>query len=889
MSRDPVCGLEILSSEETLSFQHQGKRYYFCSAPCLEKFKKNPSFYLTPEGTCPVEVKKEKSETSRSLLSEEFSIKTERLNLPITGMKCASCAANISQARSAIPGVKKVNVNLATNEASIFYDSHLVQPQTLIKVIQDLGYQVVTAKIEILIKGMSCASCVHKIETALKKEIGVLNAAINLASGKAVIDYIPHQTSPHRLKKIIEESGYQVIDDAGEKETEITPDLIFRQEYHSLKRRFFTGAVLGLLILLGSFRHFLPWIPPFLGNFFVLWALATPVQFFIGWPFYQGAWRAFRHRYADMNTLIALGTSAAYFYSVVVTLFPEVTKKGGMGTHIYFDTSSLIIVLILLGRLLEARAKSRTSEAIKKLSQLRPKSATIIQDGQEVEIPVEKVKVGDLILVRPGEKIPVDGLIKEGQSTVDESMITGESFPVKKKAGDEVIGATINKSGSFKFIATKVGKDTMLAQIIKLVEEAQGSKAPIQRLADIISGYFVPIVISIAILTFIIWFNFGPQPSLTRALLNFVAVLIVACPCALGLATPTAIMVGTGRGAEAGILIKGGETLEIAHQLDLIIFDKTGTLTIGQPRVTDIVTSNSFSPQEVIYYAASVERHSEHPLGEAILKKSSDLQIPLVEPDNFQAREGLGVEAQIQGKTVLVGSQRFMEQNKIRIHSLRSQALKLADGGKTPVFVAVDNEAIGLLAIADPLKKNAVNAIEKLKKMGLKVVMLTGDNRQTAETIAQQAGLDLVISELMPGDKVQEIKKLQNQGFKVGMVGDGINDAPALAQADVGIALGSGTDVAIEAADITLIRDDLWQVVEAIELSQKTIRTIKQNLFWAFFYNTIGIPVAAGALYPFLGLLLNPILASAAMAFSSVSVVSNSLRLRRLKLSKEEN
>ncbi|HEA65180.1 MAG TPA: copper-translocating P-type ATPase [Candidatus Aminicenantes bacterium] len=731
---------------------------------------------------------------------------------------------------------------------------------------------------------MDCASCVQKIEKALLQTRGVTKAVVNLAIEKAKIEYLPSETGIKEIKRAIESSGHKVLEFAPSEEVEDPEKLIREREYKKLKIKFIAGLFLGLLVFLGSSRHWFLWIPSFLGNFYVLWALATPVQFWIGWQFYKGAWGAFKHRNADMNTLIAVGTSAAYLYSVAATLFPSFFETGGIKPAVYFDTSALIIVLILLGRLLEARAKGQTSEAIKKLMGLSPKTARVIREGKEMDIPVEEVLVGDTIIVRPGEKIPVDGIVKEGKSAVDESMITGESIPVKKKAGDEVMGATINKTGSFKFQATKVGKDTALAQIIKLVQDAQGSKAPIQRLADVISGYFVPIVISIAIATFVIWFNFGPFPALTFALLTFVAVMIIACPCALGLATPTAVMVGTGKGAEKGILIKGGESLETAHKLDTIVFDKTGTLTRGEPEITDIVTQNDYSEEEILKYAASAEKVSEHPLGEAIIKRAREKKIELHDPKNFNAIEGHGIEAEVDGKKVLLGNLKLMQKQQIVVRNLEEKAEKLAGDGKTPMYISLEGKAAGLIAVADTLKENSLQAVEKLKKLGLEVIMLTGDNKKTAEAIARKAGIDKVLPEVLPEDKVHEIKRLQSGGRIVAMVGDGINDAPALAQADVGIAIGSGTDVAMEASDITLIKGDLRGVVSAIELSKRTIKIIKQNLFWAFFYNTAGIPLAAGVLYPFFGILLNPIFASAAMAFSSISVVSNSLRLRRVKL-----
>jgi Cu+-exporting ATPase len=800
------------------------------------------------------------------------------------GMSCASCASTIQRGLAGLKGVEKANVNFATSKATVLFQPQLANPEDFISSVRKSGYDVGTASLELPIQGMDCASCVQKIEKALLQTRGVTKAVLNLATAKAKVEYLPSETNFKEIKRAVESTGYKVLEVEPSEEVEDPERLIREKEYKRLRAKFIFGLILGLFVFLGSSRHWFPWIPSFLGNFYVLLALATPVQFWIGWQFYRGAWGAFKHRNADMNTLIAVGTSAAYLYSVVATFFPSFFETGGIKPAVYFDTSALIIVLILFGRLLEARAKGQTSEAIKKLMGLRPKTARVIRDGKEIDIPVEEVLVGDIVVVRPGERIPVDGSVREGKSAVDESMITGESVPVKKAAGDEVIGATINKTGSFKFQATKVGKDTALAQIIKLVQDAQGSKAPIQRLADVISGYFVPIVISIAIATFVIWFNFGPNPALTFALLTFVAVMIIACPCALGLATPTAVMVGTGKGAESGILIKGGESLETAHKLDTVVFDKTGTLTKGEPEITDLVSINAKSEQEILKYAASAEKVSEHPLGEAILKSARERNIEPLDPKEFKAIEGQGIEARVDGKDVLLGNIKLMKDRGIDIKNLEKKAEGFADEGKTPIYVSLDGKSAGLIAVADPLKESSVEALEKLKKLGLKVVMLTGDNRKTAEAIARKAGIDGVLSEVLPEDKVHEIKKLQSGGRRVAMVGDGINDAPALAQADVGIAIGSGTDVAMEASDITLIKGDLKGVASAIELSKRTIRVIKQNLFWAFFYNTVGIPIAAGVLYPFFGILLNPIFASAAMAFSSVSVVSNSLRLRRVKL-----
>ena len=740
-----------------------------------------------------------------------------------------------------------------------------------------------TERIDLPIGGMNCAGCAATIEKALRGLAGVESANVNFATARATVVFDPRTIGPADIEKTIVSAGYEVIHETGE-EGRDAERAAREREYRRLQREFWTGLALSLVIFIGSSLHFFPWLPRFLGSPWLLWALATPVQFWIGHRFYRGAWAALKHGRADMNTLVAVGTSAAYFYSAAATLFPGFFEAGGMKPAVYFDTSAVIITLILFGRMLEARAKGRTSEAIKKLIGLQPKTARVVRGGSEVDLPVKDVAVGDLVIVRPGERIPVDGLVVQGRSAVDESMITGESLPVEKKTGDEVIGATINKTGSFTFRTTKVGRDTVLARIIKLVEEAQGSKAPIQRLADVIAGYFVPAVIAIAILTFAAWIAFGPSPALSFALLNFVAVMIIACPCALGLATPTAVMVGTGKGAENGILIRGGESLEMAGRITTVVFDKTGTLTKGEPAVTDLFAAAPFSEEDVLRLAGSAERVSEHPLAEAVLKKAGDRGVVLSQATDFRALEGLGLEAVVEGRAVLIGSVKLMAGRGIGIPSQEAGTDVLSGEGKTPVFVAVDGRFAGFLAVADTLKDDSLRAVERLKQLGLDVVMLTGDSRRTAEAIARRAGIAAVVPELLPSGKVEEIRKLQGAGKRVAMVGDGINDAPALAQADLGIAIGTGTDVAMEAADITLMKDDLAGVPQAIELSRRTIRTIKQNLFWAFIYNVIGIPIAAGVLYPFFGVLLNPMIASAAMAMSSVSVVSNSLRLRRVRL-----
>jgi Cu+-exporting ATPase len=736
-------------------------------------------------------------------------------------------------------------------------------------------------RIDLPIGGMNCAGCAANIEKALRNLAGVENANVNFATARATVFFFPRLIKPVDIEKAIQSAGYEVIKVEGENE-EDAERLVREREFKRLNRAFWVGLGFSAVIFLGSSPQFFPWLPRFLNNHILLWALATPVQFWIGRRFYKGAWAATRHGRADMNTLVAVGTSAAYLYSAAATLFPSFFAAGGIAPpEVYFDTSAVIITLILFGRMLEARATGQTSEAIKKLIGLQPKTARVRRDGAEIDIPVKDVAVGDIVVVRPGEKLPVDGVVTKGRSAVDESMLTGESLPVEKKEGDEVIGATMNKAGSFEFRASKVGMNTALAQIIRLVREAQGSKAPIQRLADVIAGYFVPVVIGIALLTFSAWMAFGHKPALTSALLNFVAVMIIACPCALGLATPTAVMVGTGKGAENGILIKGGESLETAGRITTIVFDKTGTLTKGEPEVTDFFAAAPFSEEDVLRWTASAEKTSEHPLAEAILKKALNRDIALSETGNFRVLEGLGIEADVDGRRIAIGNERLMAERGIEFGAFAERAAELSRQGKTPVYIEADGRPAGLVAVADTLKENSALVVDRLKRLGLEIVMLTGDNRRTAEAVAKLAGIETVVSELLPADKVREIQRLRESGKKVAMVGDGINDAPALAQADIGIAIGSGTDVAMEAADITLIKDDLDGVAQAIVLSRRTIRTIKQNLFWAFIYNVIGIPVAAGVLYP---LQLNPMIASAAMAASSVSVVLNSLRLRRASI-----
>ena len=820
-------------------------------------------------------------------MEEANSAKPEKARIHITGMTCTTCAGTVEKGLSRTEGVEQAKVNFASEEATVEYDPARVDLVKIRDTISQLGYGVATRKSIFPVGGMTCAACVARVEKALSDVPGVISAGVNLASDKATVEYV-EDVNVADLRKAVKEAGYELGPEAETLEDVTTAA---QRESRIVRNRFIFAAVIAILIMA------LGWGPLFIGKPYLLWALATPVQFWAGWRFYRGAWGALKHRTADMNTLIAMGTSAAYLYSMVAVLFPGVFASAQVELGLYFDTSAMIIALILLGRFLEARARGQTSEAIKKLIGLNPKTALVVRNGEEQEIPVEEVQVGDLIVVHPGERVPVDGVVREGYSSVDESMITGESIPVEKKTGDEVIGASFNKTGSFKFETTRVGKDTTLAQIVRLVDEAQGSKAPIQHLADVIASYFVPIVISIAVVTFSVWYFVGPPPALTFAILNFVAVLIIACPCALGLATPTALMVGMGKGAENGVLIRSGEALERAHQVKVVLLDKTGTLTSGEPVVTDIIAVPSSSQDDVLRLAASAEHGSEHPLADAIVKAAAEKNLEISSASEFEAIPGHGVRAVVGDKELLLGNLKLMKERGFLLNGLEEKAGELFKQGKTVMFLSMDSQVEGIVALADTLKPNAREAVQALHGMGIETVMITGDNRLTAEAIARQAGIDSVMAEVLPDHKAQEVKKLQERRV-VAMVGDGINDAPALAQADVGIAIGTGTDIAIETGEITLMRGDLGGIVTAIYLSKRTMSTVKQNLFWAFAYNTALIPVAAGILYLVFGHtgvpsglhfilgdhgFLNPILAAAAMAASSITVVSNSLRLRRFK------
>lgn len=802
-----------------------------------------------------------------------------RIDIPIKGMTCAACAAAIERALPKVEGIKRAVVNFPAERATVeFKDPEKPVPlEEIIKTIKGEGYDVNILKMDFLVKGMTCAACVAAVERALKELYGVISVNVNLATEKASVEYIPTIVGFEDFRKVIKESGYEaetITEEFVDKER-----LQRQKEYERLKKLFIVSALLTFPIIIGSMFKL-----PLLSNWYILFILATPVQFWSGMRFHKAAISALKHKTTNMNTLISIGTTSAYIYSTAAIFAPQLFFKGGITPHVYFDTSATIITLILLGRLLEAKAKGKTSEAIRKLIGLQAKTATVIRDNTERVIPIEEVTVGDIVLVKPGERIPVDGEIIEGYSTVDESMLTGESLPVEKSIGDKVFGGTVNKVGSFKLQALRVGKETVLSQIIRLVEEAQGSKAPIQRLADKVASIFVPTVISIAVLTFLLWLFLGPKPSFTIALMNFIAVLIIACPCALGLATPTAIMVGTGKGAEKGILIRDAEALELAHRIQTIILDKTGTITKGEPEIVDVVVIDKDGPdaqKKLLELAASAEKLSEHPIGKAIVKKAEEFGLKTIEISEFTAIPGGGIRAKtIEGINLLIGNEGMMKKEGIDTAPFKNLLKDILAEAKTPIFMALNNEVKVIFSVTDTIKEDSFSAIKSFKQMGIEVVMLTGDHKNTAEIIAKKVGIERFFAEVLPDEKVAIVKKIKSEGKVTAMVGDGINDAPALAEADVGIAIGTGADIAMEASDITLIKGSLKSVADAVSLSKLTIKTIKQNLFWAFFYNVIGIPIAAGLLYVFGGPLLNPMIAAAAMAFSSVSVVTNSLRLR---------
>jgi P-type Cu+ transporter len=880
----------------------------------------------------------------------------ETVQIPISNMSCAVCAQRVEKALGQVTGVEQAAVNFATEKAQVTFDPESVNVASLVDAVRSAGYDVPAVTATFPVTGMNCAVCSGRVEKTVQGLSGVVRAAVNLATERVTVTYLPDIVTPAGIARAVEAAGYRMLvgeDGAAPPEPGAAAEDERRKTVARIRLKFIVSLVVGAILML---MMLIPttWLS-MENQWYVMFVIATPIQFWAGAQFYRGAWAALKHRTSDMNTLVAVGTSVAYLYSAAVTFFPGVFEGAagaGFKAAVYYDSAVIIIGLILLGRWLEARAKGQTSAAMKKLVGLRAKTARVVRpapamavaaatatpeadgaaraaqggapatvacpvaetapdsacalasrpmaapDGPtiEIDIPVDDVFVGDIVVVRPGEKIPVDGVITEGRSAVDESMLTGESIPVEKGPGDEVIGATLNRTGSFRFQATKVGRDTALAQIVRLVEEAQGSKAPIQRMADYIASIFVPVVFGVAIITFLVWFFFGPQPAVTLAILAFVTVVIIACPCAMGLATPTAIVVGTGKGAENGILIRSGEALERAYKLNAIVLDKTGTLTRGKPEVTDIVLVGDASAAsvelsagpaagELLRLAASAERGSEHPLGEAIVDEAKARGLALADATHFEALPGRGIQATVGGTPVLLGNRRFMDERGLALGDLEAAADRLAQEGKTPMFVVSGGTVAGIIGVADVLKAGSVEAVRELEALGLDVYMITGDNRLTAEAIARQAGIKNVLAEVLPERKAQEVKRLQAVGKVVAMVGDGINDAPALAQADIGMAIGTGTDVAMETSDITLITGDLTRIATAIRLSRRTMRVIKQNLGWAFGYNIALIPIAAGILYPAFGLLLDPAYAAVAMALSSVSVLTNSLRLRRFRVS----
>ncbi|MEK6892530.1 MAG: heavy metal translocating P-type ATPase [Nanoarchaeota archaeon] len=868
MAKDPMCGMEVDEKKVKFITVKNGKKYYFCSKNCYEKFTGKA------DGKPASEAKPDS--------------KTQKCTISISGMHCASCANTIEKALSKTKGVKKASVNYASEKATVEFDENEIDEGSLKKIINKTGYKVVepatsanVAELKLKVIGMDNPHCVGTVTDALNMVKGVISKELYV-NQNAFIKYDTKLTNVEAIKKAIKNAGYDAIEQAGlgnDREKEAR-----EREIRRLKWEVMIGAILSIPIFILSFPEWFKITIPYQN--YVLLLLASPVQLILAYRFYVGTYIGLMNKTANMDTLIAVGTGAAYTYSVLATFLPK-TFPG----NVYYDTSAIIITFILLGKYFEAITKGKASEAIKKLIGLQAKTAIVVRNGKEVEILIDELQIGDVFIVKPGQKIPTDGIVISGSSHVDESMLTGESMPVSKNINDKIIGATINKSGALKVQATKVGSGTMLAQIIKLVEDAQGSKAPIQRLADKVSGIFVPVVILIAILSFLFWYfaapNFLsiPYSPFIFSFTIFISVLIIACPCALGLATPTAIMVGTGKGAEHGILIKNAEALETAHKLTTIVFDKTGTLTKGKPEVTDIVVlDKKYVENDVLKFAAIAEKSSEHPLAEAIINLAKDRKITISEASKFEAVHGKGITANYKNYNILIGNDKLMQEHNMEISDDAEEKIKhLEEQGKTTIILAIDKSITGLIAIADTLKENSKQAVEELHKLGKEVVMITGDNERTAKAIASQVGIDSVVAEVLPQDKEKEIKKMQEHGKIVAMVGDGINDAPALAAADIGIAIGAGTDVAIETGSIILIKNDLRDVVTSIKLSSYTIKKIKQNLFWAFFYNAAGIPIAAGLLFPFFGFLLNPIIAGAAMAFSSVSVVSNSLLMRTWK------
>lgn len=869
--KDPVCGMEIDPQTAFAAREHMQQTFYFCSSSCVEQFDKAPHTYVTTSATT----------------GYNPELPLARIDLPVSDLPLVQPATHLKAALKALDGVHQVTINAGAGLLKVEYDPQKATVSQMAQTIKTAGFTLDAVQTRIGVENLRCASCVRFIEDELMDTPGVVKASVNLATQEATVSYLPGAVGLSSLSAAIESWGYKTRPTASESPVD-EQEQAHAREYRRLMNKFWFAAAISVPVMATAYYQFVPFLNTLsMETMRILWGLTAiltlPVLFWSGSDFFTGAWAAFKHRAANMNTLIALGTAAAWLYSTAAIAFPAVFPEGT--SEPFYDVVAVVIALVMLGQALELRAKGQSSSAIKKLLGLQAKTARIIRDGQEFDLPVDEVLVGDTIQVRPGEKVPVDGVIVEGSSAVDESMLTGESLPVSKKAGDEVIGATLNKTGAFKFRATRVGKETALAQIVKMVQDAQNSKAPIARLADTISGYFVPVVMILAVWTFVIWYGWGPQPQLVYALVTSVTVLIIACPCALGLATPMSLMVGIGKGAENGILIRSGEALQTARAIQTVVLDKTGTITKGKPELTDTVISEQ-SPvgsDEMLRFAASVEKVSEHPLAQAIVEGAQARKLDFLDVKDFEAIPGHGVSAQVAGRSVLIGNLKLMNRENIALGGLEEQSKSLADDGKTPMFIALDGKAAGIIAVADTVKEDSAEAISALQAMGIEVVMITGDNRRTAEAIARKVGISRVLAEVLPEDKANYVHLLQAENKKVAMVGDGINDAPALAQADVGLAIGTGTDVAIEASDITLIKGSLKGVVTAIEVSRATMTNIYQNLVGAFFYNVLGVPVAMGVLFPVFGLLLNPLIAGAAMAFSSVTVVGNANRLRGFK------
>ncbi|MBI4536394.1 MAG: heavy metal translocating P-type ATPase [candidate division NC10 bacterium] len=897
MAKDPVCGMTVEEGKAHAWREYGGRTFHFCSAECETAFAADPAKYA---GEMPKGLGRYAPSATTGVGPDRPG--PRRVELPVFDLTCGKCAQAVEKALRAVPGVRKATVNLSSARAFIEYDPTQTAVPAFDRAIRDAGYRTEGATARFAIQGITCASCVAKIESALLATPGVVKASVNVATEEATVDYLPSVADLQAIKAAVASAGYAVVEapapaapEAADKEAEARD-----REYRGLMRKWWFGAAVGAFTMIFSYPWLFPvlraWFPRDSPQLWYIWAGmgvgSLAVLLYSGNQFFTGAWQALKHRSANMHTLIALGTGVAWIYSTIVLAFPGLFPSSEF-LDVYYDVTVVVTALVVLGLAMELKAKGRTSDAIKKLIGLQAKTARVVRNGKEVDIPVEEVLVGDTVVVRPGEKIPVDGEVTEGSSAVDESMVTGESIPIEKTVGDEVIGATINKTGSFRFHASKVGKDTALANIIRMVKDAQGSKVPIQRIVDVVSGYFTPSVAILAILGFMVWYSFGPEPRIVYALIVAVTTLIIACPCALGMATPMSLTTGVGLGALNGILIRSGESLQAAQGLQTVILDKTGTITRGKPELTDIVSpepraepassSGETSREELLRLVASVEKSSEHPLAAAIVEGAQARGLRLRDADSFTAIPGHGVEAAIEGRALLLGNLKLMKDRRIPPGDLESHAARLADEGKTPMYVAIDGEPAGVIAVADTVKEDSKAAIQALKAMGLEVVMITGDNERTARAIARQVGVDRVLAEVLPQDKAHNVQKLQLEGKTVAMVGDGINDAPALANSDVGFAIGTGTDVAIAASDITLIQGSLKGVVTAIQISRATMRNVFQNLWGAFIYNALGLPIALGVFYPFFGILLSPLLAALAMSFSSVTVITNANRLKRWK------